>query len=207
MLVAASQRVIPLQSGTEGATLGRATAALIVRQNPTHKLSGDPQEMYPVFHGKRLFSRQPDVSFMDQGGWLQRVIRALLPEVEASQATQILVNKRKDGFDGFPVSAIPTEQQRVNLVRTGVQCQAFGTLYAVEFYRPSLRRSSTVSHFDRLLRIKSKYELLRIKSKYEIDTVPASRPGTGELCVRTGLDNRRYAHTRYHWENVLCICP
>ena len=56
----------------------------VIDENPPHHAGGDAEEVCAVAPLDLLLIDQPDVCFVDQGGWLQRMAGRLAPHVAAA---------------------------------------------------------------------------------------------------------------------------
>jgi hypothetical protein len=72
---------IESQPCSAGSSLGGATIALVVHQNPAHELRSYAKKMRAIFDVNRVLFRKPEKGLVNQTVRLQCVIRSLMPEL------------------------------------------------------------------------------------------------------------------------------
>src|ERR1700693_1113165 len=72
----------------------------VIHQNAPHQLCGDGKEVRAVLPVDLPGVYQSQVGFVDERSRLQRVTRTLSKHVPPSQAAQLLMDQRKEFFQG-----------------------------------------------------------------------------------------------------------
>ena len=88
-------------------SLGGIAAARVLDQNLPHQLRADGQEMFAVLELGRALLLEPQVSLVHQGGALQGVVRAFLPQVVVRDPSEFVINERKHGAQRLLVAGVP----------------------------------------------------------------------------------------------------
>jgi len=82
-----------------------------INQQPSHLPRGDDEKMRLFFPFDHRCAEQPQISFVDQIGWLQRLRMAFLTEVMLRQPVQVVIDQPDQVFTGFRVSFAPLAQE------------------------------------------------------------------------------------------------
>ena len=110
--------VIKRHLNSSASALCREATASIVNQDAPHHLSSDPKKMGAILPGDILID-QPEIRLVDQGRWLQRVIRTFSSQIMTGQATQLVVNQGQEPIESLRV-AIPRGYKELrNLIGLG----------------------------------------------------------------------------------------
>src|SRR5450631_795630 len=91
--------------------------ASVVHQDLPHQLRRNRKEMGAILPLGKILIDQTNVSFVDQGGALQGVTRALVLQVMMSDTAQLCVNQGHQRVERFAVAASPAAQQLRDLTR------------------------------------------------------------------------------------------
>ena len=93
------------------ASFGRQSAACPVQQNMPHDLGGDCEEMGTVLPINILDVDQLQVGLVDQGGCLQGVPGALVPQLVPGDALQGAIDARRQLLKSVSVASRPGAQK------------------------------------------------------------------------------------------------
>jgi hypothetical protein len=83
----------------------------VIDENVPHHLRSDAEKVRPVFPLGRLFARQAQVCFVNQGAALEGVIGAFVAQVVTGDAAQLTVNERNELFPRILVTLPPVDEQ------------------------------------------------------------------------------------------------
>src|SRR5512146_2582338 len=78
-------------------------------QNPPHGLGGRSEEVLPAPPG--LLRQEPQISFVDQHGWLQRYGSRLTPHVGTRDAMELGVDGSKEALGRGPIAGAGCREQ------------------------------------------------------------------------------------------------
>src|SRR5260370_4041374 len=73
--------------------LQRVVCATVVNQDAPHEPGGNPEEMTAILPSLRRLVHQPEVGFMNEVCWLQRMPPALASQVRRGQTTELTVDQ------------------------------------------------------------------------------------------------------------------
>ena len=90
--------------------LGGIPAARVLDQNLPHQLGADGHEMITILKWSCALFFQAQISLVHQGGALQGVARAFLPQVMMRDPSQLVINQRKRPAQGLVVTGVPVRQ-------------------------------------------------------------------------------------------------
>ena len=73
----------------------------VFNQDATHRLGRRPEEMSTILKGRCITAAQPHPSFVDKGGWLERMPSGFVCHLLRSQTAEFFVNDREQFGVGF----------------------------------------------------------------------------------------------------------
>jgi hypothetical protein len=94
-----------------------ALSSRMIDEDPAHHLRRDAEEVRAVLPGDALLANQPEVRLVDQGGWLQRVIRAFATKIRGGSPLEIFVDEWQQLVARREVAVSPRPQQSRNDTR------------------------------------------------------------------------------------------
>ena len=103
------QSVIQRQS-VASIPLGGIAAARVLDQNLPHQLGADGQEMLAVLELSCPLFLQAQIRLVHQGGALQSVVRAFVPQVMMRHPPQLVIDERKHLTQRLVVTGVPVRQ-------------------------------------------------------------------------------------------------
>src|SRR6476660_2669907 len=92
----------------------------MVDQDPSHHFRGEAEELRAVLPVNVFLIDQPEVSLVDQGGRLQRVIGKLLTQAINRDSPQFLVNERQHLVERGLVAIAPVDKKLSNTCGRGI---------------------------------------------------------------------------------------
>jgi hypothetical protein len=66
----------------------------MIRQNTPHHLRRDPEKLGAVLIVNLMLPEQPEISFVDESGWLQSMLGTFIPEIPGRQSPQLFIHCR-----------------------------------------------------------------------------------------------------------------
>ena len=91
-------------------------AACVVHQDLSHQPRGHAKKMRAALPGRIRLIDEPNVSLVDQRGWLQRVPLAFLAQVAGGKLTEFAVHQGREVIEGLLVPFRPFGQQERHFV-------------------------------------------------------------------------------------------
>src|SRR6185369_3510031 len=92
------------------------TASRKVNEDAPHNLRGHAEEVRAVLPAHCFPVDQADVSFVDERGGLQEMVRALAAHVALGEPVELSMNERREFFEGFLLAVAPRCQKLSKLV-------------------------------------------------------------------------------------------
>ena len=105
-------------------SLGGIRATCVPDQNLPHQPVADGKEMSAVFELERALFLQPQVSLVPQGGALEDMVGAFLPQIAVHDPSEFVINQRKQGAQRFVVAGTPVREQLADDFGLNVQERA-----------------------------------------------------------------------------------
>ena len=83
----------------------------VVDQDPAHGLGGDREEVAAVLPGDARLVDEAEIRLVDDGRRLERVARALSPELALGDLAQLRIDERHEPLDGRRVAFVPGDEK------------------------------------------------------------------------------------------------
>jgi hypothetical protein len=112
-------RGLELEAHLPLAALGRVASPRVVDEDLAHGAGGDAEEMRAVLPVDRAAADELEVGLVDEGRGLERVPRALVPEIGAGAAAQLVVHEREERVERTRVSGAPPPEELRDLSGRG----------------------------------------------------------------------------------------
>jgi hypothetical protein len=92
-------------------TLSSEPRSRMIDENPPHQARSHAKEVGPVAPVELPLIDQSQVGFVHQGGWLQRLAGYLMPQLCASDTSQMVVDNRDEPVQGVSFAIADGEQK------------------------------------------------------------------------------------------------
>ena len=89
----------------------------VIDQDAAHDLRGDTKEVGPILPVTLALIDKPDEYLVHEGRWLERVVRALTPQLAGGNAPELRIDEWQQLIERTPVATTPIAEQRRNVAR------------------------------------------------------------------------------------------
>ena len=93
------------------ATLGGMPPPGMIGKYLPHQVSGDTEKMRAIQVVRLVIADQTEARFIDEGSWLQGVIRLFLPQIAVGDAAQLGVHEGHQFIERRAISLAGTREQ------------------------------------------------------------------------------------------------
>src|SRR5262249_4001550 len=109
-------RIVQRDLLQRGAAFGSFMRAGMIDQNLTHQAGGHAEKVGAALPLGHLLVNQANVSLVQQGRRLERVIETLTSEIAGREMAQLLVHKRYQLVQSISIALFPVDQQPSDLI-------------------------------------------------------------------------------------------
>src|SRR5215472_8562845 len=95
-----------------------------IHEQMAHCLGGRGEEMFPVLPRVISVAEQPQIYFVNQGGWLQGLTGRLLGQFESGQLSQLVVHEGKQLLGGLRVTLLNSIKDDGHVTHGSAACPA-----------------------------------------------------------------------------------
>ena len=102
--------------GGNAAALDASLRPRMIDEDAAHGLCGDTEEVRPVLPAHVALFDQLQERFVDEGGRLQRVVRALPPEIPGGLTAELAMDERHQVLQGVRLASAEIVEQAGDVV-------------------------------------------------------------------------------------------